>query len=518
MRITPRKKFLTLPINTLTSMKKVSFYHAETNQLVFDLDCAIDAISPNFTAYIDVSRFRGIPLDITVDPQMNFELRECDKQPNDVYNVPFRPQVHFTVKNGWNNDPNGLIKFQGKYHMFYQYNPCSAQWGNMHWGHAISEDLLHWNELDTALFPDENGTMYSGSAIEDKEALTKLGRGNSPKMLLYYTAASNNLLSKGKRYTQRLAYSEDGVNFEKFNEFPMIDHIESGNRDPKVVWAEELKSYLLALYLEDHRFVLFRSEDLLHWHEHQRLSLPSDRECPDLYPIYCENEKLWVFCGANDKYVIGRFENEMFTAITDERTLSCSPMNYAAQSFSGIDDGRVIRIYWQRASIPSPSFTQQMSIPVQMSVKKTNGEYYLHAEPIDEFVSLRKDKLSFSKEELSKGLNIELELQPLDIEFELSYNENAAVNLRIYGRNITIDMKRDLVICGKHKMPLSLNKDKAKLRIIVDSCTVEIFADDGRYLLSDMFINDPNLPKIIINSNIPLQTEKLDIYTLESIH
>jgi fructan beta-fructosidase len=133
MKILLSMKYLTLPINTKTVSKKVCLQ--ENGRLIFDFDCKIDMIEPDFTAYVDVSRFEGRTVEISVEPEIRFEVGLADSMNlPQLYNEPLRPQVHFTVMNGWNNDPNGLIQYNGIYHMFYQYNPCAAEWGNMHWG------------------------------------------------------------------------------------------------------------------------------------------------------------------------------------------------------------------------------------------------------------------------------------------------------------------------------------------------------------------------------------------------
>ena len=188
MTITIKKKYLTLPVNHLRSKKKLLFI--SNGQMVFDLDVHLDNLSPCFTAYVDVSRFIGQTLTLSVEPEMPLCVGESDVMDEEnVYQEPMRPNVHFTVKNGWNNDPNGLCFQNGLYHMFYQYNPCATIWGNMHWGHAISSDLLHWEEQDVKLFPDEYGTEYSGCAFVDTENVSKLGSTEEPPILFYYTAA-----------------------------------------------------------------------------------------------------------------------------------------------------------------------------------------------------------------------------------------------------------------------------------------------------------------------------------------
>ena len=185
MKLLLSAKYITLPVSDRAVTKKLCLY--EDGRLLADYDLRLDAISPTFTAYIDVSQWLGRTVELTVAPEMECPVGLSGQVSLlGLWQEPLRPRVHFTVPAGWNNDPNGLIFHRGRYHLFYQFNPCGTEWGNMHWGHAVSTDLLHWEHLDTALFPDESGTMYSGCAIEDAENRTGLGDGRPP-MLLYYT-------------------------------------------------------------------------------------------------------------------------------------------------------------------------------------------------------------------------------------------------------------------------------------------------------------------------------------------
>lgn len=520
MKIKIEKKYLTFPINTQTSLKRVTFKN-EACELVYDLECKLDAIAPNFTAYVDVSRFIGMTLDIGTDPYMEYPIGETDEYASDeVYKDELRPQIHFTVKNGWNNDPNGLIKLDGVYHMFYQYNPCSAEWGNMHWGHAVSRDLIHWEEKDYALYPDEFGTMYSGSAIEDKNGIAPIGTAGKPKLLLYYTAAANNLMSKGKKHTQRLAYSEDGgKTFVKYNDAPMVDFIEGGNRDPKVIWVEELNAYVLILYLDGNRFAMFRSDDLVTWTKFQDIVIPSDRECPDLFPLTTsDGEKLWIIIAASDFYIVGKFVGGRFIEICKEKRLSYNRVNYAAQTYSGTDDGRVLRTYWQHTAFPSPTVTQQMSIPTEMSLTRELNGYHLHALPVKELDTLRASTVSKNDFTLTETLKLDMECAPLDITLETEYNANEIVTLNVFGSAVRLDMKNNVAVMQRDKCPISLKKDDLKLRVIVDRCTVEIFTDDGRYLLTVQQLWDRNLPFITLSSTAPVKVKELTVHTMNRIH
>ena len=178
------KNYIVLPVTYRMASKKLKF--TENGKLIFDMDVCLDTKSPRALAYYDIKRFRGKDLEITVDPEMNYVPVLVDEpDETNLYREKYRPEVHFTAKFGWLNDPNGLVKVGDTYHMFFQHNPCLWRWGNMHWGHAVSTDLFHWKELDHALFPDEMGTMYSGSAIIDKDNVSGLGDGKTPPVIFF---------------------------------------------------------------------------------------------------------------------------------------------------------------------------------------------------------------------------------------------------------------------------------------------------------------------------------------------
>lgn len=511
MTVKIEKKYMTVPVNTSASIKLLSI--KKDGKVIYDTNCRVDMIDPNFTAYIDVSRFAGEMVELSLNREMEFAVGFSDEIPDDYEG--YRPKIHFAVKNGWNNDPNGLIKYNGKYHMFYQYNPCSSDWGTMHWGHAVSDDLIKWEELDVALYPDELGAMYSGSAIEDTKGVSGISNGKNPPMLLYYTAAAGSAteMSKGKKFTQCLAYSFDGKNFEKYAQNPVIEHIEGGNRDPKVVWVDEIGKYLLALYIAQNRYAFFVSNDLIKWEKYQDIAIPSDWDCPDIFPLECGKERFWVLMGARDYYLVGKFTENGYVTVGSEKHLSVAGINYAAQTFSGTGN-RIIKVYWQRTKFPTPRITQQMGIPVELDLVLDNGEYYIKALPVKEINAYRKELLSLENDTIIAPVTLKTDRNALDIELEAPVCGNGCMNLLIFGHTVLIDFDKNEVKYEKIKMPLSLNKDQARVRIIVDRCSIEIYTDGGRYLLSDNLVCDYNLPYLKIASNKTSKVQSLKVYSL----
>jgi sucrose-6-phosphate hydrolase SacC (GH32 family) len=178
-----------------------------------------------------------------------------------MYREPLRGQFHFSPKRGWNNDQNGMVFYNGEYHLFFQHNPYGWDWGNMHWGHAVSRDLVHWDELGDKLLPDDMGPMFSGSAVVDWKNTSGFGKDGRPPLVLIYTAAGNPTV-------QCIAYSTDGRKFTKFAGNPVLKEITGGNRDPKVMWHEASRKWVMVLYVEwqkKHTIHFFNSPNLRNW-------------------------------------------------------------------------------------------------------------------------------------------------------------------------------------------------------------------------------------------------------------
>lgn len=342
LTIKAEKKYLVLPVGKYVDSRKLVLVH--DGKTAVDIDLRLDYVNPSEYVCLDISKYRGDELTVEVLQDVIPEDIQSDAPPvNYSLSRSFRPQVHFTPDYGWINDPNGLLEYTspvtGKktYHMFYQYNPYDTVWGNMHWGHAVSSDLIRWEHRPIALFPDGFGTMFSGSAVIDRENRSGLKEGEEDVILLFYTAAGgSNLLSEGKKFTQCLAYSTDGgETFRKYADNPIVPHIAGENRDPKVIWCEEMQRYVMALYLEDSLFQLLVSDDLLHWEKLQDIVIEGEAECPDIYPLYADgdkNNRKWIISGASHRYVVCEYRNYRFNIIQNARPLNYGRYSYAAQT------------------------------------------------------------------------------------------------------------------------------------------------------------------------------------------
>ncbi len=513
MKIDVRSKYLIFPVNTFSSVKKLTMLCDECDP--YSLDIKLDTVSPNFNAYIDVSRFMGKTLTLAVAPCMEIAFEESDNMDISDYSEHYRPEVHFTTKNGWINDPNGLIYLDGKYHMFYQHNPCENKWGNMHWGHAISDDMIHWEETDVALFPDKSGAMFSGSAIIDERNLSGLEKDGKKAALLFYTAT--------EPFSQYVAYSTDSLKTVKKLGTPVIPFITAKNRDPKVVFCEEWDAYALILFLDANLYALFRGDNLLNWELVQKIELPGDGECPDLFPITADNGKRkWVFIGANDRYLIGDMTDSGFHPTQEVESLHYGKCAYAGQTFSGMPDGRVVRIDWDRWKLSTPMISGQMSFPCELTLKERDGAYRLCSLPIKEIESIYDRSSSLGDFTVGNGETkyIPLEAKPHLIKLKVKPNDETWLTLKIFGIEMTLNGSENTLKISDVTAPASLTSDCWDIVMLVDKCSVELYLDVGSIYLGivdEKTYCDYNLPYLEIKSDAELLIKDTEIHSLKSI-
>ena len=399
--------------------------------------------------------------------------------PELLYREKYRPQFHFSAKKNWLNDPNGLVYFDGEYHLFFQHNPGGIQWGDMHWGHAVSPDLVHWQELPIALSPDEHGTNFSGSAAVDIANTTGFGQDGKPPLVAMYTAA-------GKPFTQCLAYSNDhGRTWTKYKGNPVLDHIVGENRDPRIFWHAPTHKWVMALYLDGDEFAIFSSPNLKEWKELSRLHLPGSSECPDLFeiPIEGTKETRWIFFGANYRYLIGNFDGTTFTPEEGPFMGDHGTNFYASQTYNNTPDGRRIQIGWMNGTGPMPDmpFNQQMSFPCVLTLHKTPEGLRLAKNPVKEIETLRKrhqsarDQVIDSVEVMKLGThNAETDLHAV-----IRPDAHSQTVFTIGTNEIIIDPDRKIISAFGKEASLVFHDGEIDIRILVDRSSVEIFAQNG---------------------------------------
>jgi len=452
---------------------------------------------------------------------------------DDLYREKHRPQFHFSSRRGWDNDPNGLVYYEGTYHLFYQHNPYGWNWGNMHWGHAVSTDLVHWTEVPDALHPDGSGTMFSGSAVVDWNNTAGFQQGSEKPIVLFYTAAGGeNPASEGHPFTQALAYSTDGgQTFAKYAGNPVIRHLEGSNRDPKVIWHESTGRWVMALYLCErdggHYHALFASSDLRSWGKRSEVVMSEGGgECPDLFELRVDGNRAdqkWVFSQASGHYLIGSFDGETFAPeVGPLRWQGGESVGYAAQTFSNMppEDGRRIQIAWLRQELPGMPFNQMMTFPVELTLRTTDDGPRLFVNPVNEIELLHDKHHAWENEPLAERdanllAGLSGDLFHLRAEFEIG--DAQEVGFIIRGLPVLYHAAKQEVTCCKAFGPLRSEKGRICLEVLVDRASIELFGNGGEtYLVAGMIPPDDNTSLELISKGGTATIKSLDVYQLRS--
>jgi sucrose-6-phosphate hydrolase SacC (GH32 family) len=418
-----------------------------------------------------------------------------------LYSETYRPQFHFTAAQGWHNDPNGLVYYKGEYHLFFQHNPGGNEWGNMTWGHAVSRDLVHWQQLPHAIYPDRLGTIFSGSAVVDWENTAGFRTGDEETLVVIYTAAGGTSPeSEGQPFTQCIAYSNDrGRTWTKYEGNPVLPHVVGENRDPKVVWHAASARWIMALYKAGNDFAFFASPDLKWWTHLHDITVPGCDECPDFFemPVAGEpDESRWVWTAANGRYLIGDFDGQHFTPETGPHVADGGANFYAVQTYSDIpqDDGRRIQIAWMAGGkYPDMPFNQQMSFPCELRLARTSDGLRLRRYPVAEIELLRARSHEIADAALADGQEVEAGAgELLDVEAEIEVGDAAEVGLRLRGETVAYRVAEQTLTCVGRAAPLPAHDGRIRLRALVDRTSIEVFGDEGAASLTSCFLADPS--------------------------
>jgi fructan beta-fructosidase len=519
------KRFVLFPVRTGALKRNVKVRIDDHAQRQFEIELSDG--DAEWWAPLEISGWHGKKLSIEVDKlpensQALANLKQTDDAtpPDETYREALRPQFHFSPRRGWLNDPNGLVFYQGTFHVFFQHNPYGWNWGNMHWGHAIGRDLIHWQEVGEALYPDSLGPMFSGSAVVDWHNTSGFGRDGKPPLVLFYTAAGNPTV-------QCLAYSNDGgETFTKYERNPIIEQITPGNRDPKVIWHEPTRRWVMVLYVESpekkHRIHFLTSPDLKEWTDASQVE--GFFECPDLFELPLDgdgNRKKWVLTAASSEYQVGSFDGERFVPETPKLPGHRGRGFYAAQTFSDLpaSDGRRIQIGWLQAPSPGMPFNQCLSVPLELGLVTTPDGPRLTWSPVAEFEKLRGKKRQPGKEGYGNGASVEkLGSDLLDIVAVLGPDKGTQVTLNVRGVPIVYDTPKQEIVVNGHRAPAPLRKGTLDLRILADRTVFEVFVNGGlTYVPMPVIAEAENRTYSVSTSGGKAYHPRLDVYELRSI-
>lgn len=528
---TATARYLNLPIQNGATKRKVTLL--VDGEVIVHNEIELADGGADWWAPMDVSQWSGKTLTLRVDrlPESSTALRSIElsdemKLADNLYEESGRGQFHFSPKRGWNNDPNGMVFYKGEYHLFFQHNPYGWSWGNMHWGHAVSRDLVHWKELRDELLPDEFGPMFSGSAVVDWNNTSGFGRDGNPPMVLSYTAA-------GDPTVQGLAYSNDGRQFEKYEGNPVLDEITPGNRDPKIIWHEPTQRWVMVLYVERegvHTVHFLTSPNLRDWTlasvtEGDQQGGRYLYECPDFFELAVDGDpgkKKWVLTAADSSYAIGTFDGVRFVPEQERLPGHRGRGFYAAQTFSDIpeSDGRRIQIGWWQTPTPGMPFNQSMTIPLELGLVSTGEGPRMTFAPVRELQRLRArthtfEPMSLSPDDDNPLHSIREELVEIRLEFEPGDAEEVVLNVRdvmvVYfpeSQTLRVD---DVTV------PAPLREGKQRLTIYCDRTGVEVFASDGLCYVPLPFQTKPENQRLFLETRGgTANIESLNVYELNS--
>lgn len=487
-----------------------------------------------------------------------------------VYVEKHRPQIHFSPSQNWMNDPNGMVYFEGVYHLFYQYNPSDKVWDDMHWGHATSTDLISWKQHPIALHPDPGGLGYvfSGCAVVDWNNTAGLAIDGRPALIAIFTHSS----ISGEQ-VQSLAFSTDsGEHWTMYENNPVISNRGIADfRDPKVFWDDRSENWIMVLAANS-IVQFFRSKNLLDWsHFHDFGEAAGSHEgvweCPDLFRLTVTDEKTqkWVLLvsmnpggpngGSATQYFIGDFDGNRFQAEhSDVLWMDYGPDNYAGVTWSDLpmNDGRKILIAWmsnwQYANIvPTEPWRGAMTIPRELSLIDTTDGPRLACKPVKEIESLRiaapllfENVLINSPLQLNSGVELR---ESLDLQVNVdSFSETVAWRIRFFN-----DSDEELVISfNVSDSELEVNRERAaagvepgsgfvsaikapytaydhrhvNLRIIKDASSIEVFSGQGLALFTVQYFVCEPLTMIEVeplSADSQLILKEASIYELNSV-
>jgi fructan beta-fructosidase len=447
------------------------------------------------------------------------------------YDEPYRPQYHFSAEMNWLNDPNGLVWYEGEYHLFYQHNPVGMTGGGMHWGHAVSRDLVRWTHLPLALFPDPLGEIWSGSAVVDRTNSSGFFTGSGGRGLVaIFTHA-------GHPQQQSIAYSRDrGRTWTKYAGNPVIANPGDNDfRDPKVFWHAPTGRWVMIV--AGGRVRIYSSADLIHWTLESSPAIFT--ECPDLFPLPVDGGGTvkWVLSMGGAQYHVGSFDGRTFTSEGGPFPVDSGPDFYAAQSFSDMPDGRRVWLAWMRGDVNSPqtTFMGRMTIPREVGLRTLPAGVRMVQKPIAELAANRTGTVTWGATTVAPGGNLFAGITGDCYEIQVEFQANGAAatefGLRVRtGQNggqftiIGYDRVRQQIFVdkdrggggyvGRHVAAMAPDGGgRVRLRVFVDRSSIEVFGNDDVVSFTELSYPDPasqGLELYAVGGTVTLTSARLD--------
>jgi fructan beta-fructosidase len=479
-----------------------------------------------------------------------------------LYHEPFRPQIHFSPKEHWMNDPNGMVYFNHTYHLFFQYYPGASVWGPMHWGQAVSKDLIHWKQLPVALYPDSLGYIFSGSAVVDSNNTSGFGKNGKIPLVAIFTQHDPKGAAAGKNnfQNQSLAYSLDGgYTWTKYAHNPVLNNPGITDfRDPKVSWYEPGKKWVMTLATKD-RITFYSSPNLKNWTKESEFGQSTGAhggvwECPDLFPLTLKGKTHWVLIvnvnpggpnkGSATQYFVGQFDGHVFIpADTTTKWLDYGPDEYAGVTWNNTGSRRIF-LGWMSnwlygEKVPTSRWRSAFTVPRLLHLIAYNGNILLASAPVKALDELIAKTCRFKNVDIKKGRSftgltgkvsgqylIILEtasVQNFKLTFANKKNEKLIVGYDKKQDRYYIDRSHSGIVdfdknfAGIATAPrLSANKP-IKLTLVTDRASIELFADDGATVMTCIYFPREALDKITLSTDEHLKVKSLSYAELRSI-
>ena len=491
-------------------------------------------------------------------------ISRCSAPPRTQFNEPYRPQFHFTPEKNWMNDPNGMVYYDGEYHLFYQHNPFGPKWGHMSWGHAVSNDLVHWEHLPVALYEEDGVMIFSGSAVVDHNNTSGFGSVGNPPMVAIYTGHTE------ENQSQHIAYSTDrGRTWTKYANNPVIDLGMKDFRDPKVFWHEDTGKWIMVVALpREYKLHFYGSDNLIDWDFLSEFGPAGATtgiwECPDLFELPIEGGNgatRWLLDvnigsgaaagGSGGQYFIGTFDGVEFVNDNPDDQIMWIDYGadyYAAVSWADIpeEDGRRILLgwmnNWQYANdIPTDPWRSAQSLPRTLSLRETPQGLRLVQRAVTELEQLRQtspvtlSNLDVSDEIILEGIDDELielhatfdvkDASELGFTFHHSEGQKTVVGYNVSEQRIyidrtnagNVDFHQDF--SGVHGAPLALENGRLEMKVWLDRSSIEVLAGDGLVAITDRIFPTIANPHVSVwSSGGNAVAEQITVWPLASIY
>lgn len=479
-----------------------------------------------------------------------------------AYQEQYRPQFHFSPQEKWMNDPNGMVYHNGTYHLFYQHYPDSTIWGPMHWAHAVSKDLIHWEHRPIALFPDSLGYIFSGSAVIDSANTSGFGKDGKTPLVAIYTYHNIKGEHEGRDdfQSQALAYSlNDGETWQKYSQNPVLTSPGIRDfRDPKVMWHKPTNKWIMTLATKN-RVTFYSSANLKQWNKESEFGATIGVhggvwECPDLFALKTEEGKeVWILLvsinpgapngGSGTQYFIGNFDGKTFTPESAEtKWIDYGTDNYAGVTWYNTGNKKLFIGWmnnWQYANkVPTQKWRGATTLPRELGIKTVNGNHFLTAVPIKAFNQLKGKETALQNLSVNGEESLSARIKSFSNRFELQFS---AKELKDFELKLSNDKGEELLIgYEKRSNTYYINRTKsgktdfeedfakkitaprvaiaknATIKLIIDEASAELFTDGGLTDMTAVFFPTEAYSSLSLKAK-NLTIESLDYAPINSI-